>query len=125
MHEPNQLCEILTPDFIFTDTRGTICQLVHDGYQQVNLVYTNKGSQRGSFHYHKINEELFFVIYGKIEVCLRAQDLEEKHVFGKGDMFQIHKNVQHDFCFLEDTLLLGLYDHGVELPDNSKDIYNA
>ena len=124
MRNADHLCEILKPDFVFTDERGTIFQLIHEGFRQANAVFTKKGSERGGFHYHKINEELFFVMDGKIKVRLRLEQQEEEYLFEKGDMFLIRKNVRHDFLFLEDTLLVGFYDRGVELPDGGKDIYH-
>lgn len=123
MHDLNCLCDVQKPDFVFTDDRGTLCQLIHEGYQQANVVYTKKGSKRGGFHYHKENEELFYIVCGKIKVCLRLQAQAEEYVFEKGDMFRIHKYVRHDFSFLEDTILVGFYDRGVEKPDGTKDIY--
>ena len=123
MSEFGALCDIKTPDFSFADERGTICQLLHGGFRQVNVVFTKRGAQRGRFHYHKINEELFYIISGRIRVTLRLGDQSEERVFGTGDMFQIHKEVRHDFVFLEDTLLVGCYDRGVELRKGEKDIY--
>ena len=38
-------------------------------------------------------------------------------------MFDIPPLVAHDFIFLDDTILIGLYDKGVELANGEKDIY--
>ena len=38
------LIKRIKPDFVFDDDRGTIVQLVHDGYKQVNTVFTKKGA---------------------------------------------------------------------------------
>ena len=119
---PERLFENVSPDFTFTDERGVICQLVREGYSQVNVVTTKKGSRRGGFHYHRLNEELFYIVSGEVEVEFRLDDRTEKSIFRAGDMFLIHKEVRHDFNYLEDTVLVGLYDAGVELPDGSKDI---
>ena len=43
--------------------------------------------------------------------------------FAQGDMFEILPYVNHSFTFLEDTLLVSLYDQGVELNGQQKDIY--
>lgn len=122
MSEFAALCDIIQPDFSFLDDRGMICQLIHDGYKQVNVVFTKKGERRGRFHYHRTNEELFYVISGCVQVQLRLSDRTEDHVFRTGDMFQIHKEVRHDFRFLEDTILVGMYDKGVEFSEGKKDI---
>ncbi len=123
MSERGNLCDILTPDFVFADERGMLCQLVHDGFRQVNVVFTKRGAKRGNFHYHKCNEELFYLISGRIRVTLARGEQTQELEFSAGDMFQIHKEVRHDFSFLEDTLLVGCYDRGVELPEGGKDIY--
>ena len=44
------MIEILTPDFIHNDDRGTLVQLVHEGYNQVNAVFTKKGTVRKRLH---------------------------------------------------------------------------
>ena len=59
----NMLINILKPDFTFNDDRGTLVQLVHEGYSQMNVVTSKKGVFRGG-HYHKINREVFYIISG-------------------------------------------------------------
>ena len=63
-----KLIEILTPDFTFTDDRGTLTQIVHEGFTQVNAVFTRAGKIRGNFHYHESTKELFFVIKAKLNL---------------------------------------------------------
>ena len=48
------LIEILKPDFVFEDERGKLTQLVHDGYRQMNIIFSKKDVLRGN-HYHKEN----------------------------------------------------------------------
>ena len=115
------MIEILTPDFEFGDDRGFLCQLVHEGYKQVNVVYSNKGVYRGG-HYHKLNKETFYVVSGAVEVTVYHEENKQTVTFKKGDMFCINKGVWHDFNYIEDTVLVGMYDVGVELPDGTKDI---
>lgn len=117
------LIERLQPDFNFTDERGTLTQLVHSGYKQVNIVFTKAGATRGRFHYHKENRELFFIITGKVLVCAEKDGICEKNVFTAGDMFAIPPHVRHSFQFLENTYLAGMYSGCVEKPDGTKDIY--
>ena len=115
------LIKKVAPDFTFDDERGSIVQLVHEGYRQVNTVFTKKGSLRGNMHYHSENKELFFVISGKVIVTAKLNDLTEEYTFSAGDMFLIEKGIRHHFVFLSDTQLIGLYDIGVESKDG-KDI---
>ena len=105
-------------DFEFQDDRGTIVQLIHEGYRQINVITTQKGVMRGG-HYHKQNEEAFYIISGALTIEVNG----EKANFGAGDFFGIEANDMHSFCFLEDTLLVSMYSNGVELPDGSKDIF--
>lgn len=117
------LIEKLSPDFTFTDDRGTLTQIVSGGYSQINAVFTKEGAVRGRFHYHKENKEAFFMISGKVRVRAELDGEKEEYVFGAGDMFLIKENVRHDFMYLEDTYLVGMYSGCVERPDGTKDIY--
>lgn len=119
------LVKILNYDFKFDDERGSLVQLIHNGYNQVNYVLSEKGAERGSFHYHKLNNEVFFVISGKMTVTLEYNGEQETHTFGANDMFMIEKNIRHKFVFDERTQLIGFYDVGVELDDGSKDIISV
>lgn len=105
-------------DFNFEDDRGTIVQLIHEGYSQINVITSKKGVFRGG-HYHKENEEAFYIVSGKLEVTVN----EEKIVFSGGDFFGIEAGDMHSFNFLEDTMLVSMYSKGVENPDGTKDIY--
>lgn len=117
-----KLIEILTPDFAFTDDRGTITQIVHEGFTQVNAVFTKAGKIRGNFHYHKTTKELFYIIKGRIRLIARFDDTAEEYIFSDGDMFLVNENVRHTFEYLEDTYLVGLYTSPVEKEDGTKDI---
>ncbi len=117
-----KLIEILSPDFSFTDDRGTLTQIVHEGFTQVNAVFTKKGAVRGNFHYHESTKELFFIIKGKIEFTAKYNGKTEEYIFTDGDMFMVNENVRHSFNYLEDTYLVGLYTTPVEKEDGTKDI---
>ena len=117
------LIEILRPDFTFTDGRGTLTQLVHGGFDQVNAVFTRAGAVRGRFHYHKENREVFFILSGRVLVRAEKDGEREEHTFSTGDMFAVPPYVRHDFHYTEDTYLVGMYSGCVEKPDGTKDIY--
>lgn len=124
------MLNILKPDFIYGDERGLLIQLVREGYKQVNVIESVSGAERGN-HYHKLNREVFFIIRG--HVILDLEDISETqnnqakrcktYEFMKGDMFEISPYVNHRFTFLENTILVSMYDKGVELNDGKKDIY--
>lgn len=108
----------IATDFHFEDDRGTIVQLIHEGYAQINVITSKKGVFRGG-HYHKENEEAFYIVSGKLEVIVN----DKTAVFATGDFFGIETNDMHSFNFLEDTTLVSMYSRGVEHADGTKDIY--
>lgn len=112
------MVHILKTDFNFGDDRGTITQLVHSGYKQVNVISSKKGVVRGG-HYHKQNKEAFYIVYGALSVTVE----DETYHFKTGDFFGIDEYDMHSFVFEEETLLVSMYSDGVELPDGTKDIF--
>lgn len=115
------MIKIIKPDFIFEDERGTLTQLVHEGYSQINVVTSKAGVERGN-HYHALNREGFYVVEGAFLLEASLDGKNESHEFRKGDMFIIEPYVMHRFVYREDTVLVAFYDRGVELPDGTKDI---
>lgn len=117
------LIEIIEPSFVFTDDRGTLVQLVRDGYKQFNIITSKENVLRGN-HYHKLNKEAFYIIDGEFELHVEKEGVSEDYTFRSGDMFAIPPYVMHSFNFTKSTVLASMYDLGVELADGSKDIYN-
>lgn len=115
------LIQFLLPNFEFSDDRGSLVQLAREGYRQINVVSSKAGVFRGG-HYHALNQEVFYVISGRFTLVVLKEGIEETYEMKTGDFFAVPPFVVHSFTYLEDTLLLGLYDRGVELPDGSKDI---
>lgn len=115
------MIKIIKPDFIFEDERGTLIQLVHEGYNQINVVTSKAGVERGN-HFHALNREGFYVVEGAFFLEASLDGKKESFEFKKGDMFIIEPNVMHRFVYREDTVLVAFYDKGVELPDGTKDI---
>lgn len=119
----DKLFDYLEPNFLFNDDRGMLVQLVRNGWNQINYIYSKKGVIRGN-HYHKFNVEAFFVISGKFNLVLQSLDgnKQEEVTMTNSKFFKIYPNILHSFEFLEDTLLISMYDKGVEKIDGSKDI---
>ena len=117
------LIDIIKPDFVFSDERGSLTQLFHKGFNQINIIFSKKGIIRGN-HYHRENKEAFFVICGSFELTVKRDKITEVYNFKKGDMFLVPPFVLHSFHYHEDTWLAGLYDKGVEHIDGTKDIYS-
>ncbi len=115
------LFERIEPNFVFNDERGSLVQLVREGYKQFNFITSKKGVVRGG-HYHDQNEEAFFVISGSFEFTAQLEDKTETEVFKAGDFFKVSSGIKHSFKYLEDTTLISMYTNGVELENGEKDI---
>lgn len=115
------LIEIIRPNFIHEDNRGTMTQLVQEGFKQVNIITSKANSFRGG-HYHQLNREAFYVVSGKIKLILRKDAMTETLFFSAGDMFIIAPFISHDFFYILDTVVVSMYDRGVELENGEKDI---
>lgn len=116
------LYKMLDADFRHIDERGSLVQLVHEGYKQVNVIISKGGIVRGG-HYHKLNFEAFYVVNGSFEVTFLKNGVEEKSIFHTGDFFEIEPYTGHIFTYLQDTVLIGLYNVGVEKENGEKDIF--
>ncbi len=118
----DMLIDIMKPDFIHQSETGVLTQLVRSGFRQVNVIESKAGDHRGG-HFHKQNQEAFFVVQGAFRLSVSMNEEQETHKFQKGDMFSIPAYVKHSFDFAEDTILVSMYSGGVELADGSMDIY--
>jgi len=118
------LIQMLQPDFTHGDEHGNLIQLCRSGYAQVNVVTSSKGSFRGE-HYHKKCSEVFFVVKGSFDLVVSKDGFEEKHSFHENDMLLVPPFVEHSLFFTDDTVLVALYDKGVELSDGTKDIFQT
>jgi dTDP-4-dehydrorhamnose 3,5-epimerase-like enzyme len=116
------LIKILRPDFVHEDGRGRLTQLACGGYAQINVVASNAGAFRGG-HFHKISAETFFIARGALELAASKDGSEERYMFSENDMFEIPPYVIHSMSYLRDTILVAMYDKGVENADGTKDIY--
>lgn len=116
------LIELLQPDFRFQDERGTLTQLVRAGFNQINVIESKSGALRGG-HLHRQNREAFYIVHGSVTFTASDDNHEETYTFSDGDMFAVPPCVKHSFLFQTDTLLVSMYDQGVELPDGNKDIF--
>lgn len=117
------LVKIIEPNFKNVNERGVLLQLVREGWKQVNVVKYKKGVVSGG-HYHKYNTECFFVVTGKVELTAWKKNMKEYYFFKEGDMFLIERNVFHTFVYQEDSVLVALYDNGVEMDGDIKDIWS-
>lgn len=117
-----KLVEFLSPDFSYSNENGLLIQLVHDGWKQVNVIFSKSNSIRGG-HYHKYNEEVFYVIRGAFCLSVWKSEQRETYQITAGDMFLIHRQAFHTFEYTADTWLVSMYSNGVELDEDIKDIW--
>lgn len=117
-----KLYRIRKVDFQHKDERGSLTQLIHDGYKQVNVLESKAGAVRGA-HFHKKAIEAFFLISGSAEVEFKRETEEEKIVFKRGEFFEIPPFVLHSMHFPEECLMVQMYDIPVENEDGTKDIF--
>ena len=116
------LIKMMKPDFIFENEAGSLKQLVHDGWKQINVISSVAGAVRGN-HYHKYNDECFYVIQGAFRITIRKDEKKEEYLMKTGDMFRVCPYVFHTFEYVEDTILVSMYSEGVELDLGEKDIW--
>ena len=117
-----ELLEKLSVDFEFHDTRGSLTQLAHQGYEQINVLVSYSGVERGG-HFHKFSTESFYVVKGTVQVSARMGEKREKVLFTTQDFFRVKPYVIHSMYFPEDCILVAMYDKCVELANGSKDIF--
>lgn len=116
------LIEFLEPDFKFENGNGLLVQLVHEGWKQVNAIFSKGNGVRGG-HYHKFNKEAFYVLSGAFKLVVWKDEKKEEYALKAGDMFLINEYVYHTFEYVEDTWLVSMYSSGVELDEDTKDIW--
>ena len=116
-----KLIKFLNIDFKFENENGLLIQLVHDGWKQINVIFSKGKGVRGG-HYHKFNKEAFYVISGSFRLVVMKGEQKEEYQIKSGEMFQINEYVLHTFEYLEDTWLVSMYSDGVEM-DFGKDIW--
>lgn len=116
------LIKYLDTDFKFENETGLLVQLVHEGWNQINVLVSTKGSIRGG-HFHKVSNEAFYIVSGKCKLILENAGEKEENELKAGDFFLVSPFQKHTFIFDEDTIMVSMYDICVENADGSKDIY--
>ena len=118
-----EMYKVRNVDFQHKDDRGILTQLIHEGYQQINILESLKGVIRGE-HFHKISTEAFYLIYGSVKVEFMRDGEKKVVTFNKGDFFEIPPLVIHTMIFNEDCLMVQMYDVPVK-NDKGVDIYTV
>lgn len=110
--------------FSYSDDRGSIIGLNNVfKMEEINFVFSKKGSQRGK-HYHRYTYELFIILKGKIKVLLYhiddPQNIKEL-IVAPMQVFIISPNVFHSFQMLEDSEWINALD--TKIKEGKQDIY--
>ena len=120
--ESEDLVKELKNEFEYVNESGSLVQLVHGGYSQVNVVCSYAGTNRGG-HLHKLAREAFYVIDGSLEIKLwRGKEILIKK-YGRGDFFEVQPKVMHSMFFYTNCIMVVLYDIPIENNKGIKDIY--
>ena len=112
--------------FEHSDSRGSIKGLINSGtWREVNLINSDAGAVRGR-HYHKLTEECFIILSGKILVKFRkpvagALDLTAEIIFQAGEVFIVNPLVEHTFEILEKAQWINLLS--VSMGSENADFY--
>jgi dTDP-4-dehydrorhamnose 3,5-epimerase-like enzyme len=118
----SSLIKFVKPDFTHKDDRGFLTQITSKGkWNQINYIESKKNCVRGN-HYHQFNRELFYVIEGRFYLTLEKDDIKKIYDIIANDMFIIEPFVTHSFEYIEKTMLITMYDKGVELQDGKMDM---
>ncbi len=117
------LYEKLEVDFRFVDERGSLTQLVHRDFSQINVLTTKKGMERGG-HFHKVSSEAFYVIEGAVDVTFKRGIEIETARFERGDFFLVKPFITHSMSFPLDCIMLAIYDYPIQNQNQEKDIYS-
>ena len=118
------MINIVRPDFEYSDDRGSLIQLVHKDFEQFNIIKTKKGVCRGG-HYHKNSIERFYIISGRLELHVSKNNTNKKYILKKDDYFEVSPYTIHSMYFLEDCIMISMYNKCVEYSDGTKDIFES
>ncbi|MBP2294253.1 cupin domain-containing protein [Azospirillum rugosum] len=113
----------LEPEFTHGDERGSLRQLVSGGWSQVNVIQSAAGTVRGN-HWHEQTREMFFCVSGGFKLTLEKNGEKQEHQIGAGAFFHIDPGVRHTFAYDQDSVIVALYDRGVQLEDGTLDIHS-
>ena len=54
-------------------------------------------NQKHPAQFHKIKQETFFILYGKIELKIKNSSKSSKKILSAGESFTIYKGMVHEF----------------------------
>lgn len=68
------------------------------------IIHVNVG-KRGSFHYHKIKDETFYILNGKVQINYSLTDefYTDSVILNQGDTFYLPPGLRHQIVGIEDS----------------------
>lgn len=93
---------------IFTDSRGSIADILNEKISHVGLIVTEKNAVRAN-HYHKLSKQYTYILSGKFKVLIAKPDSPEKIkkiILEEGDVIKIPLGIIHRFEALEKSVIL-------------------
>jgi mannose-6-phosphate isomerase-like protein (cupin superfamily) len=94
----------LKVEYVRKEERGTLIQVSSGEWKQLNILEIKKGNTFGG-HYHKEKEELFYVVFGKVEFIIENDKGTFTETLGKGDCLLVEPYDKHTICALQDSTL--------------------
>ena len=104
------------------EERGEFVQIAYnEEMRHLAIFEIRKGFMRGS-HYHERKEEIFYVVYGRMEAKFIDMDTHQRKESNlmRGDKIWIKPRCSHLFQALEDTLVVEYSPQVYEIEDNHK-----
>lgn len=101
----------------FTDTRGSITDILQDvPMEHAMLLVTKTGARRGD-HFHKLSTQYLYVLSGRLEMLSRIGDESKLSLVRVGDLVINEPLEVHSLVALEDSVCLVLV-HGLRSGSN-------
>jgi len=115
------MIQFLKNHISFEDERGIMKGIINFGkWEELNFFRTKQNQIRG-LHYHKVTDELFIILKGKIIIELSSVNFkgqligESKSILvKKDDVFIIPKNTYHIFKIIEDSEWINALSQKIE-----------
>lgn len=77
------------------------CLVNHEKYCGKRMLV--KKAFQCSMHYHKVKEETFYLVSGKIQFDIEYEGKKSSRIMTSGDVQHVHTGMWHHFIVLEDA----------------------
>lgn len=108
----------LNVEYIRSDARGSLVQINTGEWKQANYLSINKGYSFGG-HYHRHKKELFYLLSGKIKMCIEGTGLIHTFDVSENECFLVEPFETHTIEATEKSVLLEMLSQ----PYSKEDVY--